>query len=267
MPGYATAVSLDLIYLEVSSKLLTFLNKRRDEVVGKRVGESCRIKAHLNIFESLAKEPIGTERSWEYEATGTGCLMINSLRAENCIISQGVLITYIAPAPVKDKAELKTAILKVIDELKNPDIGEKTKAEITRQLEMEVILKSLVEKMEKIEKVLYLDPGSLLPTVQKLEYRQIQDEKLWKELEEKKQRVDTLLQGAKFITSMPGGLKTSIIGIFIIQVAIAALIQYLVNYTNLAEKTLPKMSHTEIHSLSKELRQDEAEVKKEKSKN
>jgi PAS domain-containing protein len=236
MPGFISIIDLDLRYLTVNKKLAELMKLDTESFKGMTVGSKCY--EQRKQLQTLVDAQVGTEINWEYFHNET-CLLVSSKREQYFIINQAIDISDRKKQEENLRAsnERNRILLKSIPDAIKSGAGRRSTDELEflvnslvespivdqRQSSNEALIKLEVQvrenssRMQQIEKMLFLDESALLGRVRELEVHQRNDFENWKGFEDNKDKIENLSRIATMITSIPGGLRTWLITLIILQ--------------------------------------------------
>ena len=232
LPGYVSAISLDLRYIAANPGLRKFASEKtlNGQVIDCEVG----CEGLPQRMEALRDSPIGTEDKWIYRQERhlkTQTLMVVSKRYDGFILNVATDITELKnneerlfnilsslPNILEKEYEYRDGqkrcgayqeISDLIQSL-NPSVnGEKPKD--SALVEVEVLSKSSSLKISQLERALFIDKDSLMARLNKLEVHQANDDEAWEKFAENKEQIQKLASLAQFFNNIPGGHNTIIV--------------------------------------------------------
>ena len=234
LPGYVSAISLDLRYIAVNPGLKEFASEKtlNGQVIDCEVG----CEGLPQRMKALIDSPIGTEDKWIYRQEKylkTQVLMVVSKKFEWGILNVATDITelksneerlfnILSSLPnilekeyYKDGQKRYGAYQEISDLIQslNPSVnGEKPKD--SALVEVEVLSKQALAKYSQLEWYIFIEKDSLTARLNKLEVHQAKDDEAWGKFAENKEEIQKLASLATWINNIPGG-RTTIILIFL----------------------------------------------------
>jgi hypothetical protein len=237
MPGFVSVIDLNLKYIAVNQNL-SFLINSETEIIGKIAGESCQ--AQTFQMQQLLNSPIGTRITWEY-CYKNKSLEVSSTRIEGFIFNQAVDVTErkLLEQQVKflshNNDNLPPKIINVRPEsifatslTENPIVNPQLKETLMR---MEIQIQQNSSLLQRIEQLIFFNENSLSIRIKALEIEHKNDRLNWQEIVNNKAEIKDLTRNLKFITGIPGGIKswiiilvlTQMLGIFVIDLGVRML--------------------------------------------
>jgi hypothetical protein len=241
LPGYVSAISLDLKYIAVNPGLKEFASEKNlnGQVIDCEVG--CEgLPQRMKI---LINAPVGTEDKWIYKQERylkTQTLMVMSRKFEWGILNVATDITelksneerlfsilnYLPSALALSNvgSEIKDLILSL-----NPSVSGEL-PQNTSVVEVEVLSKQALAKYSQLERYIFIEENSLTARLNKLEVRQSNDDKAWGKFADNKEEIQKLANLARFFNSIPGG-RATIIALFLVlyllgSITVNAVVKY-----------------------------------------
>ena len=241
LPGYVSAISLDLKYIAVNPGLKEFASEKNlnGQVIDCEVG--CEgLPQRMKI---LINAPVGTEDKWIYRQkrySETQTLMVMSKKFEWGILNVATDIT-----ELKSNEERLFSILNYLPSaLALSNVGSEIKDLIlslnpsvsggnpqnTSVVEVEVLSKQALAKYSQLERYIFIEENSLTARLNKLEVRQSNDDKAWGKFADNKEEIQKLANLARFFNSIPGG-RATIIALFLVlyllgSITVNAVVKY-----------------------------------------
>jgi hypothetical protein len=241
LPGYVSAISLDLKYIAVNPGLKEFASEKNlnGQVIDCEVG--CEgLPQRMKI---LINAPVGTEDKWIYKQERylkTQTLMVMSRKFEWGILNVATDIT-----ELKSNEERLFSILNYLPSaLALSNVGSEIKDLIlslnpsvsggnpqnTSVVEVEVLSKQALAKYSQLERYIFIEENSLTARLNKLEVRQSNDDKAWGKFADNKEEIQKLANLARFFNSIPGG-RATIIALFLVlyllgSITVNAVVKY-----------------------------------------
>ena len=241
LPGYVSAISLDLKYIAVNPGLKEFASEKNlnGQVIDCEVG--CEgLPQRMKI---LINAPVGTEDKWIYKQEKylkTQTLMVMSRKFEWGILNVATDIT-----ELKSNEERLFSILNYLPSaLALSNVGSEIKDLIlslnpsvsggnpqnTSVVEVEVLSKQALAKYSQLERYIFIEENSLTARLNKLEVRQSNDDKAWGKFADNKEEIQKLANLARFFNSIPGG-RATIIALFLVlyllgSITVNAVVKY-----------------------------------------
>jgi hypothetical protein len=250
MPGYVSAISLDLRYIAVSPGLKKFASEKT--LNGQSIDCEVGCEGLPQRMKVLINTPVGTEDKWIYRQERypkTQVLMVVSKKFEWGILSVATDITEVianeerlfnilnylpsALALSNERNDLKALILAL-----NPSVsGEKPQN--TSVVEVEILSKQALAKYSQLERDIFIDQDSLMARLNKLEVRQSNDDEGWEKFTENRDEIQKLASLARFFNNIPGGKKTIIIIIIMINITATIVVNAVVKYWGISQFIIP----------------------------
>ena len=241
LPGYVSAISLDLKYIAVNPGLKEFASEKNlnGQVIDCEVG--CEgLPQRMKI---LINAPVGTEDKWIYKQEKylkTQTLMVMSKKFEWGILNVATDIT-----ELKSNEERLFSILNYLPSaLALSNVGSEIKDLIlslnpsvsggnpqnTSVVEVEVLSKQALAKYSQLERDIFIEKDSLAARLNELEVRQSNDDKAWGKFVDNKEEIQKLANLARFFNSIPGG-RATIIALFLVlyllgSITVNAVVKY-----------------------------------------
>ena len=227
LPGYVSAISLDLRYIAVNTGLKEFASEKtlNGQVIDCEVG----CEGLPGRMKALIDSPIGTEDKWIYRQEKylkIQVLMVVSRRYDGFILNVATDITELksneerlfnilsslpAALDLSKSNRMDGAYLELKDLIHslNPNVhGEKPKD--SALVEVEVLSKQALAKYSQLERDIFIESNSLTARLSKLEVCQSNDDKAWGKFADNKEEIQKLANLARFFNSIPGGRATII---------------------------------------------------------
>lgn len=253
LPGYVSAISLDLRYIAVNPGLKKFASDK--SLDGTTIDCEVGCEGLPQRMKVLINAPVGTEDRWIYRQERymqKQCLMVVSKRYEKFILNVATDIT-----EVKSNEERLYNILNslpqaldvgksrrvdgacqelkdLIHSLINPNLeGEKPKD--AALVEIEVLTKNSLAKYSQLERDIFIEKDSLAARLNKLEADQANDDEAWVELRENKEQIQKLASLAAWINNIPGGKKTLFLGLIIIHFLSGVVVNGAIRYFGISQ--------------------------------
>jgi PAS domain-containing protein len=246
MPGYVSAIDLNLRYIAVNPGLRKFASEKT--LNGQTIDCEVGCEGLPQRMKGLINAPVGTEDKWIYKQERylkTQTLMVVSKKFEWGILNVATDITEIksneerlfnilnylpsALALSNERNDLKALILAL-----NLSVsGEKPQN--TSAVEREVLLKQALVKYSQLERDIFIDPHGLMARLNKLEVCQSNDDEAWGKFTENRDEIQKLASLAQFFNNIPGGKKTIIIIIIMINITAAVVVNAVVKYWGISQ--------------------------------
>ena len=246
MPGYVSAIDLNLRYIAVNPGLRKFASEKT--LNGQTIDCEVGCEGLPQRMKGLINAPVGTEDKWIYRQERypkTQVLMVVSKKFEWGILNVATDITEIksneerlfnilnylpsALALSNERNDLKALILAL-----NLSVsGEKPQN--TSAVEGEVLLKQTLVKCSQLERDIFIDPHGLMARLNKLEVCQSNDDEAWGKFTENRDEIQKLASLAQFFNNIPGGKKTIIIIIIMINITAAVVVNAVVKYWGISQ--------------------------------
>lgn len=232
MPGYVSAIDLNLRYIAVNPGLREFASD--GSLDGAKIDCEVGCEGLPTRMKNLIDAPVGTEDKWIYKQERylkTQVLMVVSKKFEWGILNVATDITEVKSNEERlfnilsslptaldvSKSNRRDGAYQEIKDLihsLNPNInGEKPKD--AALVEIEVLTKNSLAKYSQLERDVFIEKDSLMARLNKLEVHQANDDEAWGEFRENKEQIQKLASLALFFNNIPGG-KTTIILIAIL---------------------------------------------------
>ena len=252
LPGYVSAISLDLRYIAVNPGLKEFASEKtlNGQIIDCEVG----CEGLPQRMKALIDSPIGTEDKWIYRQERylkTQILMVESKKFEWGILNVATNITEVkkneerlfsilsslptaldlSKSNRRDGAyqELKDLILAL-----NPSVSG-GKPQNTSVVEVEVLSKQALAKYSQLERDIFIDPDSLMARLNKLEVRQSNDDEAWGKFAENKEQIQKLASLAQFFNNIPGGRATIIVIVLVFIMLGSITVNVVVKYFGITQ--------------------------------
>ena len=246
LPGYVSAISLDLRYIAVNPGLKKFASDK--SLDGTTIDCEVGCEGLPQRMKVLINAPVGTEDKWIYRQERymqKQCLMVVSKRYEWGILNVATDITEVksneerlfnilnslpsALALSNGRSEIKDLILAL-----NPSVsGEKPQN--TSVVEVEVLSKQALAKYSQLERDIFIEKDSLSARLNKLEVRQSNDDEAWGKFTENKDQIQKLASLAQIFNNIPGGKNTIIIIIIMINITTTVVVNTVVKYFGISQ--------------------------------
>lgn len=232
MPGYVSAIDLNLRYIAVNPGLREFASD--GSLDGAKIDCEVGCEGLPTRMKNLIDAPVGTEDKWIYKQERylkTQVLMVVSKKFEWGILNVATDITEVKSNEERlfnilsslptaldvSKSNRRDGAYQEIKDLihsLNPNInGEKPKD--AALVEIEVLTKNSLAKYSQLERDVFIEKDSLMARLNKLEVHQAKDDEAWGKFSENKEQIQKLASLAEFFNNIPGG-KTTIILIAIL---------------------------------------------------
>ena len=255
LPGYVSAISLDLRYIAVNPGLKEFASEKtlNGQVIDCEVG----CEGLPQRMKVLINAPVGTEDKWIYRQERQlqkQSLMVVSKRYSNFILNVATDITEVRSNEERlynilsslpqaldiGKSKRMDGAYQEFKELissLNPNLeGEKPKD--SALVEIEVLSKQALAKYSQLERDIFIEKDSLAARLNKLEVDQANDDEAWTKLRENKEQIQKLASLAIFLNSAPGGKKTLFLALILIQLLSGVVADGVIRYFGIS-KFLP----------------------------
>ena len=252
LPGYISAISLDLRYIAANPGLRKFASEKT--LSGEKIDCEVGCEGLPDRMKALINSPVGTEDKWIYRQERylqKQSLMVVSKRYEKFILNVATDIT-----EVKSNEERLYNILNSLpqaldvgksrrvdgacQELKdlihslNPNLeGEKPKD--AALVELEVLTKNSLAKYSQLERDIFIEKDSLIARLNKLEADQANDDDAWGEIRDNKEQIQKLASLAFLLNNIPGGKKTLFLGLIIIQFLSGVVVDGAIRYFGISQ--------------------------------
>jgi hypothetical protein len=189
-------------------------------------------------MRALVNAPVGTEDTWLYRQERypkTQTLMVASKRYENFILNVATDIS-----EVKNNEERLFSILNCLPSIiekeftdgkrrgayqeitdlihsLNLDMNGEREKSSPDLVAIEVISKQALAKYSRLERDIFIEENSIIARLNKLETRQTNDEEDLEKFVGDKEQIQKLASLAELVNNIPGGKKTIIIVLIVIQ--------------------------------------------------
>lgn len=246
MPGYVSAISLDLRYIAVNPRLKEFASEKNlnGQVIDCEVG----CEGLPQRMKALIDSPVGTEDKWIYRQERylkTQTLMVMSKKFDWGILNVATDITELksneerlfsilnylpsALALSNVRSEIKDLILSL-----NPSVSGGN-PQSTSVVEVEVLSKQALAKYSQLERYIFIEENSLSARLNKLEVRQSNDDEAWGNFANSKEQIQKLANLARFFNNIPGGHATIIAIIIVLNLLGSITVNAVVKYFGISQ--------------------------------